>query len=144
MLQATIAFSVSGSKKCSRPGGTDRRTWSPARDGVSAGTRATVMRVAANPGLEQDLRAELLDDLDHGVEGCGPRAVAQHQMLGPHAQDDLPAAIGFERAGAWFGHRESRPAARPPWAGFVRTVTSMKFIAGAPMKPATNRLTGLP
>ncbi|MEA2819316.1 MAG: hypothetical protein QOJ86_1320 [Bradyrhizobium sp.] len=52
--------------------------------------------MAADPGFEQDLGAELFDDLDAGIEAHAGRSIAGHHMFRPHAQDHAPAAIGRE------------------------------------------------
>jgi len=68
----SAALRSSGSKKCSLPGWTRHPTWSPAGDLGSARTRCcTVTRAClADPLLQQDLRAELLDHLYLGVEAA--------------------------------------------------------------------------
>jgi predicted amidohydrolase YtcJ len=91
-------------------GGPDRR----ARLSVSAGTRATVTAGGADPGLQQDFRAELFDDFDAGIETRARGAIAEHEMFRPHAHDHAAAVIG-PRAPGFGGFTVSRrPAARPP------------------------------
>src|SRR3979411_2241416 len=43
----------------------------------------------ADPRLQQDLRAELFDDFDAGIEAEARRAVAEHEMFRTHAHDQL-------------------------------------------------------
>jgi hypothetical protein len=88
--------------------------------------------MAADPGLEQDLGAELFNDLDARIEAGARRAFAEHEMFRPHPDDRAPAAIGRERPRIGRLHRqlEARGTAAPAW---LCAVTLMKFMAGAPM-----------
>src|SRR5882724_5598619 len=96
---------------------------------------------AANPGLKQNLGAELFDDFDAGIEAGAWRAIAEHEMFRPHPHDHPPAMVSPERA-LTVSLRSAPTTAVAPAS--LCTVTSMKFMAGAPMKPATNLLAGLP
>lgn len=49
--------------------------------------------LAADPGLEQDLGAELFDDFDAGIEAGTCRAFAEYEMFRPHPQDHLAAMV---------------------------------------------------
>ena len=52
---------------------------------------------AAYPRLQQDLGAELFDDLDTGIETKARGAIAEHEVLRPYAQDHAATAVGRER-----------------------------------------------
>jgi hypothetical protein len=63
-------------------------------------------------------------------------------VLGPHAIGDLLAVAALQGAAVGAGTRvpsANSTSAAPP---LLRSVAGMKFIAGEPMKPATNRLAG--
>src|SRR5438046_7388867 len=62
--------------------------------------------VIANPGLEQDLGAELFDDVDPGIEAQARRAVAEREVFGTHSHDRLPTVVGFERTRVSGGDRQ--------------------------------------
>jgi len=68
-----------------------------ARDGGFGGYTGGGDAGSADPRLQQDLGAELFDDLDAGIETKARRAIAEHKVLRPHAQDHAPAAVGCER-----------------------------------------------
>ena len=70
-------------------------------------------------GVDDGFGAERLDEADLGVDGAGGAGVGEAQVLGADAA--VTAVSGWA---AW-----TSPAGR-------------KFIAGAPMKPATKRLAG--
>ena len=83
------------------------RTWSPRAILVSAGHAGNGDASVANPGLQQDLRAKLLDDLDAGIEAEAGRAFAEHEMFRPHAHDHWPAIVGAERPRIGVAHRQA-------------------------------------
>src|SRR5690242_15249506 len=55
--------------------------------------------VGADARLQQDFRAELLDDFDAGIEAGAGGGVAEREMLGAEAHHDLLAIVGLQRAG---------------------------------------------
>src|SRR5205085_6583123 len=63
--------------------------------------------IAAHPGLQHNLGAELFDDFDAGIEPRPRRAIAEHQMFRPHAHDQAPARVSGERARIARVHVES-------------------------------------
>ena len=66
--------------------------------------------------------------------------VAQPQMLGPDAVDERGLVPPARRPAAAAGSRRRPPPPAVPLCAC--SLASMKFIAGEPMKPATNRLAG--
>ena len=87
----------------------------------------------------------MFDDFDARIEAGARCAVAEYEMFGPHAHDHPPAILGREcRRITPVTVKLQSGASTVMVPASLRTVTSMKFIAGAPMKPATNLLAGLP
>ena len=103
---------------------------------------------AADLEIEEDLGAERLHHFDHRVEDVlGRIGAGRHvDVLGPHAQRDGLALVGLQRGGPGGRHGQlAAPvpsATRAPLTSLM--VTSTKFMAGEPMKPATNLLAGVP
>jgi len=86
--------------------------------------------------VEVRVRAQLLDDVDDDLETL---AVGDLHRLRPQADGD-GAVPDVRRTGQRLPGRAmgSVPARTPP----SRSSTSTRFIAGEPMKPATNTLAG--
>ena len=138
------AASVLASKKCRRSGLTASCSWSCALalgGGIDGGHHG----ILADADVEQDLGAQLLDHLDPGIEGetLGIAGVGNVQVLGPDPQHQLPSQVRAQALGLSPGISISSPAflavIRPLPSAMV---TAAKFIAGEPMKPATNLLAG--
>src|SRR5205823_3166710 len=55
--------------------------------------------------LQQDFRAELLDDFDADIETGAGGTIAQGEVFGADAHDQLLAVIGFDSAGFTRIHR---------------------------------------
>src|SRR5947209_5738852 len=55
--------------------------------------------IGADTRLQQDFRTELLDDFDAGIQTRAGGAIAQGEIFGPDAHDQLLAVVGLERPG---------------------------------------------
>src|SRR5205823_11428735 len=60
------------------------------------------------PRLQQDLGAELFDDLYAGIETKARGAIAEHEVLRPHAQDHAAAVMGLKRRRIGSAYRQPK------------------------------------
>ena len=132
-----IRWPVDGSKRCAH-----------ARHSGAAGSLAGVEVMAlseyaghllrADAGEELSFRAGGLDDDDLGFEALAPRR-CRGARAGCRTITARPSlSVGLHRQRKVARRRRSRRT-QPP---LPRSVPSMKFIAGEPMKPATKRFAG--
>ena len=92
--------------------------------------------VAAELGDDLHLGAGRLDHLDLGFGAV----VGEDEMLRPDAVDRGATVAARRRRGERQARRRSAPSNAS--APLARIVPLRKFIAGEPMKPATNRFSG--
>jgi hypothetical protein len=113
------------------------RTGSPARLADvrrrDLGHDRHLVTTVADGQVDEYLRAEVLDDSSDPVQG----AVAERDRLRPKA-DDHPIA---REPGEPRAESESRNAT-PPNSTSAPVAHGTRFMAGDPMNPATNRLSG--
>ena len=95
--------------------------------------------LAADLGAAVDVRvgAELLDDID--LDGQARALVDDVEVLGAHPEVDRP--VGAQRRPS--PARGTCTFAAPKWTRSPSRVVCTRFMAGEPMKPATNTLLGL-